>query len=105
MSTHGQGQERLDDAAEHVVEPAAEVAHEHADDDAEQHAEQRRQRRDLEHVAGAGHDSRQHVATRLVGAEREVAARRQVRRGAEVERVVRGDALAEDGAHHPDPAR
>ena len=84
--------------AQDVVDGAAVVAHDQAEERPGDHAEQRRQRRDDQDVARSDHDPRQHVAAEPVGAHQVLRARRQVAGDEVVERVVRRDPLAEDGA-------
>ena len=90
-----QGQERLDDATDTGVDPPAEESGDQTEDGAEEHADQRRRRRDDQDVAGAGHDTGQHVTGRLVRTEPVVGARTEVLDGAVVERIVRGDPVAD----------
>ena len=98
---HRQRKEGFDEAAEDVVDPATVVAHDQAQQGAGGDPEQGRQRGDDEDVARSDHDPRQDVATEPVGPEPVLRTRRQVAGGEVVERVVRRDALAEDGADDP----
>ena len=96
-----QGEERLDEAAQDVVDAAPVVAHHEAQERAGGDPEQGRQRGDDQDVARSDHDPRQDVAAEPVRAHPVLGARRQVAGGEVVERVVRRDPLAEDGADDP----
>ena len=64
-----QRQDRLDDAAQGIVDEALEIADDEAERRARDGAEQRRERRNRENVAGADDHPREDVAAELVGAE------------------------------------
>jgi hypothetical protein len=66
---HREGEERLHDAAQDVVDEPAVEAHHQAEERAERHADERRDRRDHEHVPRADDDAREDVAPESVGPE------------------------------------
>ena len=65
----GQRQERIDQPAEHLIEPAAEIAHGQTQRRAEDGAENGGQRSHGQDVARAHDDAGKDVAAQLVGAE------------------------------------
>ena len=82
ITISGQRQERVDDAADDLVDEAAEVAHHEADARPGDDAEQRRERRDHQRGARTGEHAREDVAAELVGAEQMAGARAPVRMSA-----------------------
>jgi hypothetical protein len=77
----GKGQQHVDDAHQHLVEPAAEISGEHPEQHADDQTQHHHRRRQPEQQAGAVADLRQQIAAVLIGAK-------QVRQRRSLEQMV-----------------